>query len=75
MDMIARAEQCAGDLIDTCKALSDEASADELLNSVFCARLDELVFECTVCNWWHAIDELGNGESMICLECEPVSDV
>jgi hypothetical protein len=42
-------------------------------NSEFCARLDSLVFCCSVCDWWFEVGMTGadvNGQ-WACVECSP----
>lgn len=69
--MRALAEEAAHDLIGTCKSIHElgpeiEAAMDD---ATFCSRLDELAFECTVCNWWCSEDELDDDQAMVCAEC------
>ena len=71
--MISLAEQAANELQGTCKAIYElgeefEAAADDM---DFCNRLDELVFECEVCNWWYEQSEMAEREDLrwICQEC------
>lgn len=69
--MRALADQAADQLIGTCQSLHDlgvtfEACEDD---ATFCSRLDELAFECTVCNWWCSEDELDDDQAIVCAEC------
>lgn len=68
------AERCADELNGTCKSvheLSEPEYVAGLDNMVFCARLDELVMECSVCNWWVEPSELAEDtDDVICLECK-----
>lgn len=73
------AEQAAGQLAGTCKAIYDlgpefEDAANE---QAFCNRLDELVFECQCCNWWFEQSEMAvrKDEQWICTECTEESEL
>lgn len=70
--MIALADKAAEQLEGTCKSI-DKLQDDEIdaarNDAVFCARLDELIFECETCNWWCEISEMAEGKDWICDEC------
>lgn len=46
-----------------------EEFEDLQLNDEFCAKLDELVFECTCCNWWFEQSEMSENEDWVCIDC------
>lgn len=66
-DMMARAREVAEDLRGTAESLTAFATEDEINDSIFCAELDLLVFECRVCGWWH--DESEEDDEETCQEC------
>jgi hypothetical protein len=70
------AETAAHDLEGTPKSLHElgvtiVAAQDD---KTFCARLDELVFECAVCGWWCSMDEANDtdGGEYACTDCSDV---
>ena len=71
--MVALAERAADELLGTCRTLAELGPEFEAAQNyqAFCERLDELVFECTVCNWWCGHDEHSEGEAdaFVCVEC------
>lgn len=72
--LIALAEKAAEQLAGTCGTLArlgDEYEEAEN-EDAFCNRLDELVFECTRCNWWHEQSEMSEhaDDEWFCTECE-----
>lgn len=69
--MLARAEEAAHDLQGTCSTLIEKGYEEESDDRVFCGRLDELVFECTECNWWCEQSEMAENpdDEWICQEC------
>jgi hypothetical protein len=73
--MVALAERAAELLLGTCKSLHDLGQEFEAAQHYqpFTERLDDLVFECTVCNWWCGHDEHNENESdqFVCDECDP----
>ena len=71
MTPVEMAEEAAKQLEGTCKSIADlgEEFEDLQNDSQFCARLDELIFECTQCNWWHEQDEMSEDQDWICQEC------
>lgn len=38
-------------------------------DAAFCEELDSLVFECSVCNWWHDQSEMSKSEDWVCEDC------
>lgn len=75
--MRARADAVAAELTGTCKSIHEVATDEEMDDSFFCARLDELVFECAECNWWQSVDELSLQDDcgeQFCDECRPGED-
>ena len=71
--MLALAEEAAEQLQGTCKTIVElrpefEAAQDD---QTFCDRLDEIVFECTVCNWWCEQSEMAEdcGNEWVCQDC------
>lgn len=70
------ATQAAEQLQGTCNAIYNLGPEFEELqnNDVFCARLDELVFCCTVCEWWREQSEMSENEDWICNECAATND-
>lgn len=72
--MIALAEKAAEELIGTCTRtlhqLGEEWNEDLENSSTFCARFDELAFECVACNWWCSQDECHDRDGeWICEDC------
>lgn len=67
--MNALAEQAAVALLGTAKNLHSLGVTFEVASgdTLFCRRLDELVFECQECGWWCSVDELHNDE--LCEDC------
>lgn len=68
--MIARAQEVAEDLKGTARSLSDFATDEEIQNKDFMEELDQHVFECEVCNWFCDVDEMAEGDGLVCVECE-----
>lgn len=68
--MTALAEQAAEQLQGTCKSIHDlgEEFEEAQNDKIFCERLDDLVFECEVCNWWCELSEMSDIE-MTCDDC------
>lgn len=72
---VVLAERAAAALEGTCSSLQqvltdlDADGADD--NAIFCARLDDLVFECEQCNWWFEQSEMAErtDERWICEDC------
>lgn len=71
--MIALAEETAHDLIGTCQSVASLGSEieDAFDDSTFCARFDELAFECTRCSWWCSQDECNENSvgQWVCDDC------
>lgn len=72
--IISLAEEVASELEGTCKFLTfvlEEREAEHMEdNSIFCARLDSLVFCCERCDWWFAQSEMTDKvDRWICVEC------
>ena len=68
-DHLSGTSQSLEHACDVCFNIETDDATDTLdLNTL--DRLDELVFECTVCNWWASNDELAESDGdNICLEC------
>ncbi len=71
--LIALADKAASELEGTCKAIYDLGPEfeDASNEQAFCNRLDELVFECQICNWWYEQSQMAvrDDEEWICQEC------
>lgn len=41
-------------------------------SKAFHAQLDDLIFECARCNWWHDVSALTNDDvgEQVCVECK-----
>ncbi len=78
--MRALAEKAAEELIGTCNKglheLAEEYGADIENSTAFCARFDELAFECVKCNWFCSQDECNDSEGgeWICDDCKAEED-
>ena len=72
--MISLADQAAEQLIGTCKSIAELGPKfeDAMNDKTFCARLDELAFECELCNWWHETSEMV--DSWVCQQCSSETD-
>lgn len=70
---IAMAQLAAERLQGSAQSLANLGPEFEALqnDSVFCAELDQLVFECECCGWWCDAGEMSDSESdnWECLEC------
>lgn len=67
------AERVAEQLRGSCLSkfsLGDEVE-DAFDDITFCNRLDELVFQCTICHWWWEQSEMAEdcGDDWVCQEC------
>lgn len=64
------AEYLQGTCSSVAVALETLGYDDELsLDDEFCAVLDDLVFECTTCNWWYEQSEMADDDERQCEEC------
>lgn len=71
-EMRAKAEEAAHDLQGTCRTLRELGYEDHEDSAAFCERLDELVFCCDTCSWWHEQSEMAHDDpdnAWICQEC------
>lgn len=74
-DIREKAEKIIDYLNGTCMSLQEaleKYNAEGLENnSEFCAILDEKLFECERCNWWHEQSEMPerNDDRWICADC------
>lgn len=70
------ATEAASQLQGTCKSIPELGEEFEALlnDDAFCARLDELVFECEECGWWCEISEMSQNKEWTCEECAPEED-
>lgn len=73
--MRALAEQAAERLLGTCRSLHNLGQEFEAAQHypAFAERLDDLVFCCSVCDWWCGHDEHheDEGDQFVCTDCEP----
>lgn len=53
--------------------LDDEDADEDSLSQANCGYLDEQVFRCAECEWWHRTSELSVQDTSdnYCLECKP----
>lgn len=75
-EMEARADRAAEELLGTCKGLHEVCPNDEQDDGDFCARLDELVYECEQCGWWYEAGDgqHGMGSGFYCDDCKEEND-
>lgn len=66
------AEEAARQLQGSSKSIADlgEEYEDLELNHEFCARLDELVFCCSICDNWFEQGEMSEDNDWVCESCE-----
>lgn len=74
MDHVAkmreRAVKVASELIGSSDSIVERATDDELCDHVFCARLDELAFECVDCSNWYGVEEKQHvNDEFVCSNC------
>lgn len=73
IDLDARAQQVADDLIGTARSQHDFLSQQEIDDPTLQSKLNDLCFECDCCGWWASTDELNNDEGQqygeMCDEC------
>lgn len=68
-------DKIAYDLNGTCKSLHQVLEENDMLaledHQGFLAMLDDEVFECTRCGWWHEQSQMADdcGDEWICQEC------
>jgi hypothetical protein len=72
IDPVQMAQAAAEQLTGTCQSISDLGEEFENLenDAKFCARLDELIFCCSKCDWWCDQSEMSEKEDWVCDECE-----
>ncbi len=72
IDYIALADKAAEQLQGTAKGFAELGPEFEQAqnNQIFCNHLDQLVFECEICNWWCEISEMSEKQEWVCDECE-----
>lgn len=71
INLVEMAHNAAERLRGTCLTIASLGEDFEALenDSKFCAELDQLVFCCTDCDWWHELSEMADGGDWVCEEC------
>lgn len=74
--MTDRVEEVAEELVGTCESLRDVVTDAECDDAEFLQALEELVFCCEACGWWHLVEELHNeGSEDLCPDCDEETEV
>ena len=69
MDVRARAQEIADELLGSASSLNDVTTSDERDDIELLEVIDTMVMQCESCGWWFPTDEAPAG---VCEDCEDV---